>query len=182
MLKSYKLAQKRRDIFNCEIAGNRAFSNGHARFRLSPVLTRALTFDPLHVSLSLTSVTISWTSLTIDVISAISTMQIKYRKSENADDVSSHDLNPRESYVNLVGLASGTAYVSKFEVLLVNGSVITTLPLHFVTVAEGSYPFRTANSLGHDVYSSSLFYVGDQLLYVEAYVHTRATRGGKRSE
>ena len=109
-------------------------------------------------------------------------MQIKYRKSENADDVSSHDLNPRESYVNLVGLASGTAYVSKFEVLLVNGSVITTLPLHFVTVAEGSYPFRTANSLGHDVYSSSLFNVGDQLLYVEAYVHTRATRGGKKSE
>ena len=107
---------------------------------LLPVLTEALTFEPVRVSLGLTSVTISWTSLTSDVTSAISKLQIRYRKSQNAVDVSSHDLDPRASHVNLVGLASGTAYVSKFAVLLVNGTLITTLPLHFVTVAEGSYP------------------------------------------
>lgn len=94
----------------------------------------------MRVSLGLTSVTISWKSLTSDVTSAISKLQIRYRKSQNAVDVSSHDLDPRASHVNLVGLASGTAYVSKFAVLLVNGTLITTLPLHFVTVAEGSYP------------------------------------------
>ena len=103
------------------------------------VLTSTLTFDPLQVSLGLTSVTIGWTSLADDVTSAITKMRITYRKSQNADDVLSRDLDPHDSHVSLVGLTSGTAYVTKFKVLLINGTTITTPPLHFVTVAEGSF-------------------------------------------
>ncbi|KAK7104740.1 uncharacterized protein [Littorina saxatilis] len=102
------------------------------------VLSRSLTMEPLQVSLGLTSVTITWATLPGDVADAITKILITYRKSRDTGNVSSCDVDPRQSDVNLVGLTSATAYVTKFVIILVDGSTITTRPLHFVTMAEDS--------------------------------------------
>lgn len=91
------------------------------------------------MSLGLTSVTITWATLPGDVADAITKILITYRKSRDTGNVSSCDVDPRQSDVNLVGLTSATAYVTKFVIILVDGSTITTRPLHFVTMAEGEF-------------------------------------------
>ena len=106
-------------------------------FASIPVLNGTLTFDPFRVSLGVTSVTVTWTPLSTSAMAAITTLQIACRRSQDADNFTYHDLDPRVSHMTLEGLDPKTAYVSKFLVSLVNGTTITTAPLHFVTMSEG---------------------------------------------
>jgi hypothetical protein len=91
------------------------------------------------VSLYKTSGIISWLPLPDNDVTAITRMQISFRLSRNVDHATFLDLDPRSSSVQLQDLTSGSAYVSYFLVQLINGTSITSPPLHFVTVEDGKH-------------------------------------------
>ncbi|KAK7502686.1 hypothetical protein BaRGS_00005936 [Batillaria attramentaria] len=97
------------------------------------VLPGGLTFDTVDVGPGQTSVTIRWRPLTSDVRAVITNLTLAYRKSQDADCVQVHVLDPHETLVSLVGLQSATPYLAKFLVLLINGTTLEATTVRFVT-------------------------------------------------
>ena len=88
--------------------------------------------DLQEISVSATSVSITWTPLSPRMLRLISAMQVTYRE-DSATRERNKQITPIGATCVLDGLVPGTNYAARVEVLFKNGSVARSSSVHFVT-------------------------------------------------